>query len=280
MPINAKPEYIKLELKYTTANTIEEKLRILQEMLTVAPSHKSSEKLRNNIKQKISKYKKLLEKEIKKTKGRKGFSIKKQGAAQIVLVGVTNSGKSTLLSKITHAKPLIADYEFTTTKPKIGTLDYKGVLLQIIEIPAITKNYLEKDRTYIGIIKDSDLVVMVYRGKKDLELVENELEISDVNIKKIKVKSSEKAKEKIWKALGLIYVYTKTPGKEKDYPPVALEKKSTIKDLTLKIHKDFFKGFDYAKIWGKSAKYPAMRNGLNHVLEEGDIIELHLNRKE
>lgn len=276
MPANVTPHYEKAEQAYHEAKTTEQKIEALKKMLALAPTHKGAEKLRSNIKQRIAKLKYVHEKEIKKTKGRKGFSIKKQGAAQIVLVGITNSGKSTLLSKITHAKPLIADYEFTTTKPEIGTLDYKGVLLQLIEVPAITKNYLEKHHPYIGIIKESDLIVIVYRGKEDLKLVENELKILEINIKKIKVKSSEKAKEKIWKALELIYVYTKTPGKEKDYPPVALEKKATIKDLTLKIHKDFFKDFDYAKIWGKSTKYPAMRTGLDHILEEGDVIELHL----
>ena len=53
MPINAKPEYLKLELEYPLARTSEEKLRILQKMLQTAPSHKGAEKLRNGIKQKI-----------------------------------------------------------------------------------------------------------------------------------------------------------------------------------------------------------------------------------
>jgi ribosome-interacting GTPase 1 len=277
MPINAKPEYLKLELEYPLARTSEEKLRILQKMLQTAPSHKGAEKLRNGIKQKISKYKKILEKEKKSKKGSKGFSIKKEGAAQVTIIGVTNSGKSTLLSRITNAKPKIADYEFTTKKPEVGTMNYKGIIVQVIEIPAITKNSIEKEHgpAFWGITRDSDLIIIT---DKDTQLIKKELEDADIENKKITINpdvDSEKIKSLVWKNLNLIYVYTKSPGKEKDQPPVALPKKSTVRDLTLKVHKDFLKNFDYAKVWGPSAKHPAMRVGLNHKLKEEDVIEIH-----
>ena len=83
-------------------------------------------------------------------------------------------------------------------------------------------------------------------------------------------------KELIWSKLGLIYVFTKTPGKEKDWPPVAMKKNSTVKDLALKVHKDFFKKLKYARIWGRSVKFPAMTVGGSHVLETGDIVEFHI----
>ncbi len=277
MPINAKPEYLKLELEYPFAKTVEEKLRILQKMIKVAPSHKGAEKLRSGIKQKISKYKKLLEKEKKSKKGSKGFSIKKEGAAQVTIIGVTNSGKSTLLSRITNAKPKIADYEFTTKKPEVGTMNYKGIVVQIVELPAITENSLEKEHgpAFWGIARDSDLIIIT---DKDTQLIKQELEDAEIENKKITINPDiniEKSKEIIWKNLDLIYVYTKSLGKEKDQPPVALQKKSTVKDLTIKVHKDFLRNFDYAKVWGPSAKHPAMRVGLNHKLKEEDVIEIH-----
>ncbi len=278
MPINAKPEYLKLETEYPFAKTVEEKLTILQKMLKVAPSHKGAEKLRNDIKQRIAKYKKLLEKEKKSKKGSKGFSIKKEGAAQVTIIGVTNSGKSTLLSNLTNAKPKIADYEFTTKKPEVGTMNYKGIIVQVIEIPAITKNSLEKEHgpAFWGITRDSDLIIIT---DKDTTVVNSELKEAEIANKTITINpdiNPEKTKEIIWKNLDLIYVYTKSPGKEKDQPPVALPKKSTVRDLTLKVHKDFLRNFDYAKIWGPSAKHPAMRVGLNHKLKEEDVIEIHI----
>lgn len=278
MPINAGFEYQKLEKEYANADSIEDKLKILQQMLQASPSHKGAERLRNDIKQRIAKYKKILEKEKQSKKGARGFSIKKEGAAQIVIVGVTNIGKSTLLSKITNAKPLIADYEFTTSKPEIGTLDYKGIILQIVEIPAITENYLDKENgpAFMGIVRSSDLIVILHKNKEDLSLIKKELKDAEIKNKSIRVLCDEEVIDKIWNNLDLIYVYTKSPGKERDHPPVALKKKSTVRDLTLKVHKDFFKNFDYARIWGPSAKHPGMRVGLEHILKEEDVIELHI----
>jgi hypothetical protein len=42
------------------------------------------------------------------------------------------------------------------------------------------------------------------------------------------------------------------------------------------VHKDFVRRFDYARVWGLSAKFEGQRVGLNHLLKEGDVIELHL----
>lgn len=279
MPINAGYEYENAEKEYLDAKSIPDKLKCLQRMLSVAPSHKGAEKLRNDIKQRISKYKGLLEREKKLAKkGGKGFSIKKEGAARVVLIGVTNSGKSILLGKITNAKPKIADYEYTTKKPEIGTMDYKGVIIQVIEIPAIIKNYLDKEKgpTYMGIIRDSDLIVLVSRDKEDVKLVKSELKDAGIRFNGLLVSSKEDIKEMIWEKLGLIYVYTKSPGRDKDYPPVALKDGSNVRDLASTVHKDFIKRFDYANIWGESIKHQGMRCGLKHILSEGDIVELHL----
>ncbi|MFH1376214.1 MAG: GTPase [Candidatus Woesearchaeota archaeon] len=279
MPINAGFEYQRLEKEYAVTKTIQEKIIILQKMLQVGPKHKGAEKLRDDIKKKISKYKELVQKEKEQSKKRgKGISIKKEGAAQVVLIGVTNSGKSTLLSKITNAKPEIADYEFTTKKPEMGTMNYNGIIIQVIETPAITKNYINKEHgpAYLGIIRHADLIVIVSRTKQDEKLIKNELKEVSIQAKKITLDSQdENAKEKIWRNLNLIYVYTKMPGKEKDQPPISLQKNSTVKDLALKVHKDFIKNFDFARIWGKSAKFDAMRTGLTHKLQENDIVEFH-----
>ncbi|MBT3281348.1 TGS domain-containing protein [Candidatus Woesearchaeota archaeon] len=280
MPTNVTYEYENAEKEYLSASSFPDKIKCLQKMLTAVPKHKGTENLRNDIKRRISKYKSLVEREKKLSKsGGRGLSIKKDGAARIILIGITNSGKSTLLKNITNAKPEIAEYDFTTKKPEIGTLDYDGIILQVIEIPAITKNYLEKEKgpAYMGIVRDSDLIVIVSRDKKDVDLVKKELDDAGIKFNGIVLNSEDvKAKEKIWKKLRLVYVYTKSPGKDKDYPPIALRKKSNVRDLASKVHRDFIKKFDYARVWGNGAKFDGQRVGLGHILKEKDIVELHL----
>ena len=55
-----------------------------------------------------------------------------------------------------------------------------------------------------------------------------------------------------------------------------LKRGATIYDVAKSIHKDFVKKFKYAKIWGPSAKYPGEKVGLDHVVEDGDIVEIHV----
>ena len=65
------------------------------------------------------------------------------------------------------------------------------------------------------------------------------------------------------------------PGKKADWPPVALPKGAIVKDLASKVHKDFVQQFNYARIWGTSVKHEGLTVGLDHVLAEGDTIEIH-----
>lgn len=281
MPTNVHPEYQKAEKEYLLAETLPEKIKALQNMLSKLNRHKGTENLEREIKQRIAKYKTLLEKEKLARKGKGGgLNIKKEGAAQVVLVGKTNSGKSFLLSKITNATPLIAEYEFTTKVPEVGTMLVNEVPIQVVEVPAIIENFLEKEKgpMFLGIIRGSDLIVILADEKKDEKFVEEELKKAGIKGKKIVVKKKEDyfhIKNKIWQSLDLIFVFTKTPGKEKDYPPIALKKGASVRELALNVHKDFVKKFNFAKVWGKSAKHAGMKCGLKHILQSGDVVELH-----
>ena len=277
MPINAGVKYGKAEQEFQQATTIQEKLNALKKMFATVPRHKGSESLQKEIKTKISKYKELLEKEKKQKKsGGKSLSIKKEGAATICIVGTTNSGKSTLLKKLTNANVEIASYPFTTKKPEIGILDYHGVKLQIIEIPAIVENFEEAELgpSMLAIIRQSDLIIVIFKDKQELKILDKEL--YDIDLPRIYYYGQENIKDLIWNFLNLIKVYTKQPSKKPDYPPVALKKGSTIRDLAAIIHKDFLRKFNFARVTGKSAKFLGQRIGLDHKLEDDDIVEFHL----
>ena len=289
MPINAGIAYGLALEEYNRAKTPKEKLKALQKVLAASPNHKGSERLRSGIKQKMAKLREQIETQGKKKGGGKSLSIKKEGAAQICLVGTTQSGKSTFLNNVTNVKTEIGTHPFTTIKPEIGTLDYKGIKIQIVEIPTITKDFImqEKGGIYLGIIKQCDLIVLFGRDKNEVNLVLNELKDNEVKVFYIIFDKNENLVEKIWNNLRLIKVYTKQPGKEKDFPPIAFKKGSTIKNLAEILHKDFVKKFNekhkfndkvimpYARVWGTSVKFPGQRVGFEHVLEDEDVVEIH-----
>lgn len=293
MPVNPGIQYQLAEKEFQEAEGISAKLKALHNMLAKCPKHKSSEHLQKEIKERIAKYKKILDKEKKSKKGGSYLSLKKEGDASVVILGIPNSGKSTLLSQLTNAKPLISEHEFTTKKPEVGILDYKGVKIQLVELPALVENYLGLGRGafYLSIVRNFDLIVYLLDQTRDikyqLDILKEELKKNDIE-KKIVLYGTKgnsrfgltlnELKEEIWNNLDLIKVYTKSVDKKKhDYPPVALKKGKTVRDLALVVHKDFVKRFKFARIWGVSVKHAGARVGLDHVLKDEDIVELHVN---
>ena len=89
----------------------------------------------------------------------------------------------------------------------------------------------------------------------------------------------EELKESIYNSLGLMQIFLKEPGKEADMKePMIVFKGFTLKDLCLKLHKDFVDKFRFARIWGNSVKFDAQRIvNLRHKLKDKDIIELHIS---
>ena len=86
----------------------------------------------------------------------------------------------------------------------------------------------------------------------------------------------EELKGEVYRILGIIRVYTKVPGGDPDLSePVVLKRGSTVEDVALSIHKDFLKKLRYARIWG-SGKFDGQMVKRDHLLSEGDIIELHI----
>lgn len=83
-------------------------------------------------------------------------------------------------------------------------------------------------------------------------------------------------KQILFDTLEIMRVYTKAPGKELDLTqPFALKKGSRMEDLASKIHKDFLEKLKYARAWGKQV-YDGQMVQRDHVLQDGDVVELHL----
>ena len=83
-------------------------------------------------------------------------------------------------------------------------------------------------------------------------------------------------KLKIYQMLDIIRVYTKIPGQKPEFTdPVILKRGSTLADAAASVHKDFAANLKFARIWG-SGKHDGIMAKRNHVLQDGDIVELHL----
>ncbi len=265
MPTNAPPEYYKAVGKFDTARTVEEKILAAEEVLSEIPHHKGTETLRAEWHSRIARLKKEQIKAKKKGGSQKG--IKKEGYAQVCIIGVPNSGKSTLLKKITDANPEIADYEFTTKSPQVGTIDYKGIKIQIIEIPATMS---AKD---MSLVRSSDAVICMIRFVGDTEEMKKVMNKNFIKQKYIFLRSDDdRAKDKIWNMLGLMIVYTVLKDKKgKRTSPMALKKDSDVKEFCMNIHKDFVKNFRFARLKRGNR---IMQVGLDYELKDGDIIEV------
>ncbi|ASJ16329.1 GTP-binding protein [Thermococcus chitonophagus] len=385
MPTNVTAEYLAAEEEYRNAKTIPEKIRALEKMYALVPKHKGTEKLRLQIKRKLAELRKELEKQRQQRKGG-GYSlaVKKEGAAQIVLVGLPNVGKSELLRALTGVDVESADYPFTTTEPIPAMMNYKDVQIQLVEVPGLLEGAaLGKGMgpQLLAVIRNADAIAIVVDLSEDpikqMEILLREFERAGIKVNKrrprveirktpsggivingaenikgdinevmkmlreekihsaeITVKEPvtleefadalddslvwrkaiiiankgdapgskenyeklvraygekfkivpvsakkrinlEAVKEALYDVADIIRVFTKSPGEEPAYPPIALKKGSTVLDVAERIHKDLVKNFRYARVWGKSVKFPGQRVGPDHVLEDGDIVEIH-----
>lgn len=185
MPANLTPQYLEAETRYRSAKTPEEKLQALEEMLAVIPKHKGTEKLQAEIKQKISKLRKSQEERKSKGKTFDPYRIEKVGAAQIAIIGSPNSGKSTLLSLLTHAHPEIADYPFTTISPLPGMMEYEDIQIQLIDFPPWLEGKIEGHA--IGALGRADGVIVVMDGKSERLLEEMKSLLRDLKDSKIEL---------------------------------------------------------------------------------------------
>ncbi len=166
MPVNLTAEGQAAKIAYEEATTLEDRIEKLEKFISLIPKHKSSEKMVAHYRHRLT----VLRQELDTRRARRRvatggptYSLAKEGAGQVVLVGLASTGKSALLNRLTGAKAKIGDYEFTTQLPEPGTLKYGGTDIQIIEMPALFEDALESSigRQIIGGIRNADLIVLV-----------------------------------------------------------------------------------------------------------------------
>lgn len=303
MPANVHPEYVAAEKKYLAAKTDEDKLLALEEMMKTMPKHKSAEAMRANIRTRYKKLKEKIETQKKKGKGKGKPGIKKEDL-QATLVGLTNSGKSSILNVLTNCNPKISPIPYTTKSPNIGMLNYGGVQIQIIDLPAIESEYFDQ-----GVANSTDLLIIVIENTSNIDQVSqfltkalgkrlvvlNKIDLLHHNEKRkiqawlqskrydfqmISCKTQEgilELKEKIFKSFDIIRVYTKEPRKSPSPNPIVLAKDSSVKDVADKIRTGMSEKIREARVTGPSSKFPNQKVGINHILKDKDIVEFYFD---
>jgi ribosome-interacting GTPase 1 len=197
MPTNLSPNAKKKWNEVANAQTPKEKLEKLQEFLGLVPRHKGTARLCVQVKRQIKTLQKEIEEKKRRKAGRSGprFFLEKEGAAQIVILGPTKVGRSSLLTSITNAKTEVSDYPYTTREPVPGMFQFEDLQFQIIEAPALI-GAVAKGESWglqsLGIARNADgLILMVDLSQNPYNqfmMITRELEKARIMIQKPRAK--------------------------------------------------------------------------------------------
>jgi hypothetical protein len=158
MPANLTPDYKRAEESYRSATTPEERILALEEMLRVIPKHKGTEGLQAELRRKLSQ---LREQGRQHSAGHHVdvFHIPRTGAGQVALIGLPNSGKSSILGALSKAKVHIADFPFSTAAPVPGIVKHEDVQIELVDMPPITADYAAPGQ--INTYRNCDIIGIV-----------------------------------------------------------------------------------------------------------------------
>lgn len=178
------------------------KISKIEKEIRDTPYDKASEHHHGVLKAKLSKLQEELEGPSNKGGGGGvGYAIKHSGDASVVLVGLPSVGKSTLLNAVTNAESKVGNYDFTTLGVVPGMMEYKGVKIQLLDLPGIIEGASGGKgfgRKVLSVIRASDLVVLMTDIQRFswLEKVENELYRAGIRVNtrppKMRINRTEK----------------------------------------------------------------------------------------
>jgi len=270
MPTNLPREWYLLEEKFRNETKIEEKINLLKQLIAITPKHKGTENLLANLRKKLSRLEEELERKAKKKKRVK--AIEKSGDILVSILGLTKSGKSTLLKELTNCNVEISDKPYTTKEPQTGVCFFDGVYIQFVEIPSF---FLKE---HLSIAHNSDLLLILVKNENELKEMERILEENKLQNKKKIVLRPFPQKEELLKNIlsesEIIRVFLKPPGKEVEKKAVVLKKGEKLRDLIEKVNKNWIKTFKFARVFDNSP-LSGRRVGLEYEPKDKDIIELH-----
>jgi ribosome-interacting GTPase 1 len=242
---------------------------------------------------------------------RDSIAVRREGAAQIALVGPPNVGKSSVLQALSEIQIKTGDYPFTTLRPIPALTRIGGVLVQLVEIPGLIEGANEDrggGRALLGVLRSADAIVYCARAGADAEelravraevalagidkpaflaatradeapegaierLVTAFPDLAVIPVSVIDEASLDAFREAVWRLTGLIRVRLRTAGTT-DPEPLALDPGATVEDVADWVHHDLAATFIGARVWGPSARFDGQRVGRDHAVRDGDVVEI------
>jgi ribosome-interacting GTPase 1 len=313
MPANLSPEYLAAEREYRQVTTHAEKVAALERMLATLPKHKGTEKLQADLKRRLSQARKESQKKGA-SHAAPSYLVQKQGAGQVVLAGPPNSGKSQLVAALTHARPEVAEYPFTTRLPTPGMMPFENVQIQLVDLPPISAEFTESWMPQVIRNADSAAVVVdasdpdvldhvefvaqqltLWRVPPPKLLVANKLDrggsadsfaaIEDLYGGRYRClavsaqtgENLDRFARAAFDMLQILRVYTKPPGKKAEIAaPYVLKRGQTVADAARLVHKDFAEHLKFARLYRASGEQGGLMVERTHLVEDGDILEFHI----
>src|SRR5581483_9536464 len=236
-----------------------ERIRELRAILSELPGYRNGP---------YADLRKSVEGELEATRTRKrvvnrdSIAVRREGAAQIALVGAPNAGKSSLLQALSAIQIKTGDYAFTTTRPVAATTRLGGVLVQLVEIPGLIEGAAEDrggGRALLGVLRNADAILWCHacdRPLAELETIRAEVSAAEIELPGLLAAtkcdeatppehpelpvvpvsvlddtSLDQLREELWGLTGMIRVHLRDGG-----DPVALKPPATVADVADTIH--------------------------------------------
>ncbi|MCE4608329.1 MAG: 50S ribosome-binding GTPase [Caldisphaeraceae archaeon] len=176
MVTNLPAEAIVKLNKYSDAKRVEEKIKALEEFISAVPKHKGTENLLYWARSRLAELREEEEKERRKKKGGgPRMFVQKSGAGQVVVVGPPNSGKSSIISRLTNAKTVVSDVPFTTKEPLVGMMSYEDIKFQLIDTPPLIWGEGNVNQKVLALSRNADALLIVV-GADQIYLLKSVLE--------------------------------------------------------------------------------------------------------
>ena len=301
-------EFTVLRKKLKNTGSIEEKISLLEQLVTLQPRNPKNLALRRKYREEMDTLR------LKKT-SKKSVTVSPYDGIHykrlMVIIGEANTGKSTLLNRLTGGDVEIKDTPYTTYKPEVQMMIVKGVSIQVVEVPALFLG--DTDTAKYRFIRNADVICICVKSRDEYdssfkklmkysiipvneplsaekkqqkagtEIVEKPAMVAswDPNIEVpdfivLDINDKDSVSDRIYELFNIKRIFLALHGEIQEHPRVfPAEQEVTVYDLLNSLDKRLIKRFKRAKIIHNNPSVPDTQSaGFEYTLNDGDMVEI------